>query len=541
MVVIHLTEKAEVSLKRDATNRSSGLGGNTPPDRKAVRHTKGESQFIAFLLQECDRMYLFALRTTNSPEWAKDAIQEACSQILQNPPQDLGKAAGRGFLFKLVRRAALNIMRSNFRRSKREEHYSADRKVVQQAVAQDAVLSAEAVQMARSALAKLPDTEREAVHLCYEQGMNRREAGEILGIPEQTLKDRVNRGLSKIRSTLTAKGYSTVPAVGIGEALLLAGIPSAPQAIRQSIEQAGGLALRSSAPLASKGLSYRKPAAKTSLGATSLILFSAILIAGTGALWMLGGPNPSVPAKKTARIQSTITPESNETPAAQKTAPKASTEPKLLACWDFSKQDQGDLIRVKGKWQWIRPSAPARGRLKCGLNTVIQFPTLLPAATPIMVRLAMAKHEGRKYSQFELGYTKNDADLNHRMWTRQWGQVHFVPDTSVTTYFIDRHSYQLLGDQICGMHEFDQPYPSNLLYFSLNGWDIYKLEIFALHPDGIPAALRDPKGVQTLMDSGPFLSASTPLKKIENLETWARNQKLKKAQAAKSKASKNGE
>lgn len=53
---------------------------------------------------------------------------------------------------------------------------------------------------ADAALAGLPDEYREAVVLVVSQGLKYREAAEVLGVPEGTVKSRVHEGLQRLRT-----------------------------------------------------------------------------------------------------------------------------------------------------------------------------------------------------------------------------------------------------------------------------------------------------------------------------------------------------
>jgi RNA polymerase sigma factor (sigma-70 family) len=70
-------------------------------------------------------------------------------------------------------------------------------------------------QMIRDELDRLPDTYRQAVILCYVEGLTHREAAQKLGWPVGTVKIRLVRGRRLLRERLDRRG------VGLGGALLL--------------------------------------------------------------------------------------------------------------------------------------------------------------------------------------------------------------------------------------------------------------------------------------------------------------------------------
>jgi RNA polymerase sigma-70 factor (ECF subfamily) len=61
----------------------------------------------------------------------------------------------------------------------------------------------------RRAVARLASDERDAIVLAYFGGHSYREAAEMLGAPEGTVKSRIRRGLSGLRRALEAEGMTS--------------------------------------------------------------------------------------------------------------------------------------------------------------------------------------------------------------------------------------------------------------------------------------------------------------------------------------------
>ena len=95
-------------------------------------------------------------------------------------------------------------------------------------------------------LQNLPENSREALVLCYLQGLTRDEAARRLGCSESTLKRRLEEGKSALRKRLTRRGL-VLPAV-----LLASGVATAivPARLSAATAQAAAGTMAVSAPVA---------------------------------------------------------------------------------------------------------------------------------------------------------------------------------------------------------------------------------------------------------------------------------------------------
>src|SRR6185503_14611527 len=129
---------------------------------------------------------------------------------------------------------ALDLSKTSQNRKRREEEHAVlpDEKSSSPV---EVSAQAEAARAARAALGQLPQEEREAVSLCCEQDLTRQNASEILGIPERTLADRVQRGLEKLRVRLAAQGFASITVLAIGESLR--GVPQTPLGLGNAVQK----------------------------------------------------------------------------------------------------------------------------------------------------------------------------------------------------------------------------------------------------------------------------------------------------------------
>jgi RNA polymerase sigma-70 factor (ECF subfamily) len=136
-----------------------------------------------------------AARVLRDEALAEDVAQETFLRFWNEPEKyDPERGSLRTFLLTIAHRRAVDVVRSEVARSRREErppdphHYD----VADEAWAR--VLS----ETVRQALDELPEGEREAIALAYLGGLTYVEVAKHLGQPEGTVKSRIRSGMRKL-------------------------------------------------------------------------------------------------------------------------------------------------------------------------------------------------------------------------------------------------------------------------------------------------------------------------------------------------------
>jgi RNA polymerase sigma factor (sigma-70 family) len=146
-----------------------------------------------------------AVRVTNSPAAAEDVAQEVFAQLWSRPYAfDARRGSLRTWLSVLAHRRAVDWVRSEARHRKASgADDSALHAIPDSGPGPDeAVVDRERSLLLHSALADLPQPQREVVHLAYFAGRTYRQAAVELGIPEGTAKTRLRSALRKLAETL---------------------------------------------------------------------------------------------------------------------------------------------------------------------------------------------------------------------------------------------------------------------------------------------------------------------------------------------------
>jgi RNA polymerase sigma factor (sigma-70 family) len=144
-------------------------------------------------------------RVTNSPAAAEDVAQEVFAQLWSRPYAfDARRGSLRTWLSVIAHRRAVDWVRGEARHRKAAEaDDSALHAIPDTGPGPDeAVVDRERSLLLHSALAELPQPQREVVHLAYFLGRTYRQAAVELGIPEGTAKTRLRSALRKLAETL---------------------------------------------------------------------------------------------------------------------------------------------------------------------------------------------------------------------------------------------------------------------------------------------------------------------------------------------------
>jgi RNA polymerase sigma-70 factor, ECF subfamily len=167
-------------------------------------HIRNDPQaFNVLISRHKDRLWSVALRTTNDPEEASDALQDALISAYRRAEQYRGDAAVTTWLHRIVVNASLDRLR---RKSVRPtttlpDHY--DNSSVEIPESRDHISERETMMEISAALAELPQDQRDAVVLIDIEGYSIEDAAVELDCPAGTVKSRSSRGRAKLAERLS--------------------------------------------------------------------------------------------------------------------------------------------------------------------------------------------------------------------------------------------------------------------------------------------------------------------------------------------------
>jgi RNA polymerase sigma-70 factor (ECF subfamily) len=142
-----------------------------------------------------------ATRILRDPTSAEDVVQDVFVSLWERPEAyDPDRGPLRAWLSLLTRRRAIDAVRRDVARGRREVAYAQDDLVlpgVDDGVVQDTLAKA-----VRAALAKLPEPQRVAIVLAYYEGLTYLQVAGRLQVPEGTAKSRLRSGLRTLAAQL---------------------------------------------------------------------------------------------------------------------------------------------------------------------------------------------------------------------------------------------------------------------------------------------------------------------------------------------------
>jgi RNA polymerase sigma-70 factor (ECF subfamily) len=167
----------------------------------AVAATDAEAFETLYLRHRLD-LFRFARARTGDDELAADVVSTTFERALARLPTYRPMGAGfRAWLFRIARNEVIDSSR---RRRTVERHQAALAPVEAQPGPEDDVIRAEAADGLRRMVARLPDTQRDAVLMRYAGGLSTREIASTLGRSEGAVQKLIDRALAALKEAYRA-------------------------------------------------------------------------------------------------------------------------------------------------------------------------------------------------------------------------------------------------------------------------------------------------------------------------------------------------
>jgi RNA polymerase sigma factor (sigma-70 family) len=169
--------------------------------KEYVEHSSEEA-FAALVARHVNKVYSIALRHTTNPHQAEE-ITQAVFVILARKSRQLGKRVIlSGWLCRTARLAAVTFVRSEIRRSRREQEAHMQNLLNQS----EAEVWPQIAALLDAAMEGLSKADHDVVVLRFFDGKSMREIGAAFGASEDAAKMRVNRAVEKLRTFFTRRG-----------------------------------------------------------------------------------------------------------------------------------------------------------------------------------------------------------------------------------------------------------------------------------------------------------------------------------------------
>jgi RNA polymerase sigma factor (sigma-70 family) len=174
------------------------------------RNSESDEAFANIVHRYIHFVHSVALRHTANPHHAEE-ITQAVFIILARRAGSLGpKTVLSGWLYTAARLTSANFLRSEMRRSRREQEafmHSTLEETPQEALWQ------ELSPLLDTAMARLKASDRDALVLRYFENKSLPEVGKVLGVGERAAQKRVGRALEKLQRLFAKRGVAATVAI----------------------------------------------------------------------------------------------------------------------------------------------------------------------------------------------------------------------------------------------------------------------------------------------------------------------------------------
>src|ERR1043166_3637129 len=252
--------------------------------KEYVEHGSEEA-FAALVARHIDKVYSIALRHTRNAHQAEE-ITQAVFVTLARKSRRLGKRVIlSGWLCRTARLSALTFVRSEIRRTRREQEAHMQNLLNESEVE----VWPQIAPLLDAAMAGLSEADHDAIALRFFDGKSMKEIGAALGASEDATKMRVNRAVEKLRIFFTRRGI-VCSAAALTAAISANAVQAAPI----------GLAVTVSTAAALSGTTIATTATATVTKAIALTTAQKTLIAGIAAVALAAGVGMHVLQQVTA-------------------------------------------------------------------------------------------------------------------------------------------------------------------------------------------------------------------------------------------------
>lgn len=137
--------------------------------------------------------------TRKDESFCLDVVQDAMLRAAASLRTLRSRADLERWLTRVVRSAAVDRIRSEQRRSRREESACREREISQATSALPALVAAERADWLAMRLTELPPVERRLLHARYSEGKTLTAAGQAVGLTGDAAHGRIRRALERLR------------------------------------------------------------------------------------------------------------------------------------------------------------------------------------------------------------------------------------------------------------------------------------------------------------------------------------------------------
>ena len=186
---------------------SPGTHGSAVDDARLLRRIsrRDREAFSRFYDRYAFVLYATAMRVLNNADESSDVLQKVFVEVWDaSSTYDGALGSPFNWVLTLTRRTAIDRLRAQRRRYAFFAEISGEKELDPGEIQSPPgnIFTAGQVAHARTALARIPYEQRQAIEMAFLGGMTQTEVAEELGQPPDIIAERIRRGMLKLRESL---------------------------------------------------------------------------------------------------------------------------------------------------------------------------------------------------------------------------------------------------------------------------------------------------------------------------------------------------
>jgi RNA polymerase sigma-70 factor (ECF subfamily) len=173
-------------------------------DHELLEHIQNGSHaaFAELVRRHTERFYRIAYRFLQNKESAEDVVQDAFLKLWEDPAKWRGERGNKftTWFYRVVTNLSLD-------RLKRQRTVELDEDMLlvdERPMADESAMRAEAYKQLEKAIAALPERQRIALNLCFDEGLTNQEAADAMGLKLKALQSLIMRAKTTLKERLKA-------------------------------------------------------------------------------------------------------------------------------------------------------------------------------------------------------------------------------------------------------------------------------------------------------------------------------------------------
>jgi len=158
--------------------------------------------FAELVRRHTNRFYRIAYRFAQNKESAEDVVQDAFLKLWEDPAKWRGELSNKftTWFYRVVTNLSLDRLKRQRTVELDEDLPLAD----ERPTADESMMRAEAYNHLEKAIAALPDRQRTALNLCFDEGLTNQEAADAMGLNLKALQSLIMRAKTTLKERMQA-------------------------------------------------------------------------------------------------------------------------------------------------------------------------------------------------------------------------------------------------------------------------------------------------------------------------------------------------